>query len=131
MALHAERLAQLAPVIQEAAQTFLTRAEERLGLRLLVVFTWRSVREQWTLYAQGRQYRPESRTWDVVNPGALRTRARPGTSAHNVITRDGQPASLALDVVPLSADGQPQWQTPDATWTRLYEIAADCGLDPY
>jgi hypothetical protein len=85
---------------------------------------------QLAIYAEGRQFDATTNTWTEVNPHAIRTKAKPGTSAHNVITRTGGMAALALDVIPLNDDGQPLWTIDDLFWQSLYELAWDCGLDP-
>jgi hypothetical protein len=131
IAQHLDRLRLLAPIVRDPATLWIQRVQERLGLRLLVVSTWRDVRQQMALYQQGRTYHRETGEWEETDPTKVVTRAKPGTSAHNVVTREGMPASLALDVVPLTPDGRAAWDTPAETWTRLYELAADCGLDPY
>ncbi len=66
------------------------------GLDLLVTCTYRSDAEQDALYAQGR-----------TAPGKVVTNAKAGQSSHNC-TRNGQPASLALDIVPMR-HGKPVW----------------------
>jgi hypothetical protein len=58
------------------------------------------------------------------------TRAKPGLSAHNVITIAGGPASMAVDVIPLNKDGSPDWRVGDDFWDDLYKIAWKVGLDP-
>lgn len=128
---HLERLEQLAPVLRQPAAEFLRRAQAKAGVVLMIVFAWRSVAQQWALYQQGRTFSRELNDWLVSEPDKVVTKAKPGTSAHNLVTRNGEPASLALDVIPLNAQGQAVWNTSDTVWARLYEITADCGLDPY
>lgn len=126
-----ERLDQLAPVLRRPGFEFVRRVQVKMGVILLVVFTWRSVAQQWTLYQQGRTFDRELGDWVVTEPEKVVTNAKPGATAHNVVTLAGEPASLALDVVPLNAQGQAVWNTSETVWSRIYEIAADCGLDPY
>lgn len=66
------------------------------GIDVLVTCTFRTHAEQEALYAQGR-----------TTPGRIVTNARAGQSSHNFI-RNGRPASLALDVVPMR-HGKPVW----------------------
>lgn len=127
---HLERLDGLAPFLRRPALALLESAQRKLALTLLVVHGWRSLRAQWALYQLGRRYDPETGDWFIKDAAALRTKAKPGTSAHNVITRDGQPAALALDVIPLDGQGRPDWETPDLVWDDLYELAWRVGLDP-
>jgi len=127
---HLERLEGLAPIIRTAAHRLIEQAETKLKQRLLVVHTWRSMASQLALYAEGRQYDRASGEWVVVQPSAVRTKAKPGTSAHNVITRLGDRAALALDVIPLDDEGQPNWTIPDRFWDDLYDLAWRVGLDP-
>lgn len=128
---HLDRLADLAPVLRRPAAEFIRRTQVKMGVVLLVVFTYRSVSKQWELYQQGRTFSRELGDWVVTEPDKVVTNAKPGSTAHNVITLAGEPASLALDVIPLDVQGQAVWRTSDTVWSRIYEIAADCGLDPY
>lgn len=125
-----ERLSGCAPFIQAAGLKFIELAQTKLAIPLLVVTGFRSVKEQLATYAQGRTYDQANRVWLITDPGKVVTNALPGFSAHNVITLDGKPASLAIDVIPLDDAGQPEWQTEQRTWDALYELAWKCGLDP-
>lgn len=126
---HFERLSGLSPVIRPSAMLLIDRAKKELGMTLLVVTGWRSHDEQWALYRAGRTCTPRG-AWIVQDPTKIVTRAKPGSSPHNVVTSTGEPASLALDVVPLGPDGSAQWETPQEEWDRLYKLAWDVGLDP-
>lgn len=128
---HLERLQFLAPILRTPAEEFLNRTKSQLGIILLVVYTWRDWREQEAIYRMGRTFDSTTKTWNITDRTAVKTHAKPGTSAHNVITAsDGRPAALALDVVPLSPKGEALWNTPDSVWANIYTIAAKCGLDP-
>lgn len=122
------KIDQLHPLLRQPVLTFLSKAE-KAGYPLLLVWTWRDAAEQLRIWQEGRTYNRESGDWEVT--GAVRTNAKPGQSAHNVLYLDGSPAALGLDVIPVDAKGRPLWDTPEAAWTALYEMAGDCGLDPY
>jgi peptidoglycan L-alanyl-D-glutamate endopeptidase CwlK len=91
------KLSDLHPLIQPHAQAFIDDCKSQ-GIDILVTCTWRSHKEQDELYAIGR-----------TKPGRKVTNARAGQSAHNFTIND-QPASKALDVVPLR-HGKPVWGT--------------------
>jgi hypothetical protein len=130
MSQHLERLNLLAPFLQDAARRFIALARERQSITLFVVHTYRDYAEQMRLYQQGRIFDREFNEWIVSDPAKLVTNAKPGLSPHNLVDRIGKPASLALDVIPLSATGTAIWDTPDTVWSKLYDLAWDCGLDP-
>ena len=127
---HLERLEGLAPLIQRPARELLARCQAQLKRTLFVVHGWRSLQEQALLYQQGRIYVRESGTWEVHDARKVVTHAKPGSTPHNVIARTGEAASLAMDVIPLLENGQPDWHTPMSFWDELYAIAWDVGLDP-
>ena len=87
-----------------------------INLELVVTCTWRSPAEQAQLYAQGR-----------TAPGKIVTNAKPGQSMHNV-TLGGQPASLAIDVVPLR-NGKPVWDNTDPIWQQVGAAGEQAGLE--
>lgn len=104
------------------------------GITVLITCTYRSNDEQEALYAQGR-----------TKPGAIVTRAHGGQSKHNVTDDAGQPASEAIDIVPLRY-GKAVWGTKgngidddpldDGTddlevWQRIGAIGKAAGLKWY
>lgn len=125
-----ERLDSLAPFLREPARELLARCEQKLKRRLLVVWGWRSLPEQQRIYQEGRTFDRESGVWIVTDPAAVKTKSRPGGSAHNVITQNGSPAACGLDVIPFDAQGRPDWDVELRFWDDLYEIAWKVGLDP-
>ncbi len=125
-----DRLNGLHPMLRDPALRLVERCEQKLKRRLFVVHGWRSMAEQMAIYAKGRTYNRETQEWDVTDAAAIVTKARPGLSAHNVITRAGAPAAMALDVIPLAADGSLDWQVELDFWDDLYELAWKVGLDP-
>ena len=83
------------------------------GIDLLITCTYRSAAEQDILYAQGR-----------TAPGHVVTRARGCESLHNT-TKDGKPAALAFDVVPL-VNGKAYWQNT-GKGTKLWQTIGEAG----
>ena len=105
--------------------------ESKLKRTLLLVHGFRSVQEQMLIYQKGRTYNRESGVWEVTSKGEVVSNAKPGQSAHNVVTKlDGKPAALAVDVIPFTADGGLNWNPPESFWDSLYELAWKVGLDP-
>lgn len=127
---HLERLDGLAPFLQRPALKLIELCAQKLSRTLLVVYGWRSVQEQSLLYQQGRTYDRGNDVWLISDPTKVVTNALPGTTAHTVITKDGKPASLAVDLIPLDETGQPDWGVDHLFWDRLYEWSWKCGLDP-
>lgn len=131
MNLHHERLDGVSPVIRGAVMRLCDLSEIKLKRPLLIVHGWRSMAQQVAIYQQGRAINRETGEWEIVDAAAVVTKAKPGTSAHNVITkREGLPAALGVDVIPVTPAGQPDWEIADAFWDDLYELAWQCGLDP-
>lgn len=127
---HFERLDGLAPVIRLPALQLIERCQRKLGRTLMVVSGWRSVNEQMLNYQKGRIFVRETGEWEVADRASVVTNSKPGLSAHNVITLAGVASSMALDVIPLLANGQPEWEVDLRFWDDLYEIAWKVGLDP-
>lgn len=127
---HLERIDFLAPIIQRPALELIAQCQSKLGRRLLVVRGWSSTDEQDLLYQKGRTLNRNTGIWEITEADKVVTRAKPGTSAHNIVRVDGSPASLALDVIPFSDDGAPDWDAEPRFWDSLYEIAWKVGLDP-
>lgn len=125
---HLERLSGLHGCIHRPALLLIERCAFSLNRKLLVVQGWRSIQEQMLIYQKGRTLNRDTGEWEIT--GDIVTRAKPGLSAHNVITRQGERASMALDVIPLTADGRSDWEVNDNFWDKLYELAWKVGLDP-
>ncbi|MDH5738713.1 MAG: D-alanyl-D-alanine carboxypeptidase family protein [Nitrospira sp.] len=125
-----ERVEQCHPVIQQSVLSLVKRCEQELGRHLLIVHGYRSSQAQQLLYQKGREFDRETATWMVVDALSVVTNALPGLSAHNVVTREGRPASMAVDVIPLNTDGSADWDVAMEFWTALFEIAWKVGLDP-
>ena len=131
MNLHHERLDGVSPVIRAAVLRLCDLSEVKLKRPLLVVHGWRSMAQQNALFQQGRAINRESGDWEIVDASAVVTRAKPGLSAHNVVTKlDGKPAAMGVDLIPLTSAGAPDWEVCDAFWGDLYDLAWKCGLDP-
>lgn len=125
-----DRLDGLHGCIRRPAMLLIERCAIELNRKLLVVQGWRSVQEQMLIYQKGRALNRETGEWEVSDPAAIVTKAKPGLSAHNVITKQGERASMAVDVVPLLPDGTADWRVHDDFWDHLYELAWKVGLDP-
>lgn len=125
---HLERLDGLHGCIRRPALLLIERCGIMLHRKLLVVQGWRSLQDQMLIYQKGRTLNRETNEWEIT--GDIVTRAKPGLSAHNVITRRGERASMALDVIPLTADGKADWEVDDDFWDKLYELSWKVGLDP-
>lgn len=81
------------------------------NITVLVTCTYRSEAEQGRLYGKGRtreQLDAVGLTAVQPAPGPIVTKALPGNSDHNKVNPAGQPASRAIDIVPLR-DGKPVW----------------------
>lgn len=102
----------------------------KLKRKLMVVHGWRSFADQYLIYQKGRTLNRSTGVWEITDAALVVTRANPGTSAHNVITAIGVPASMALDVIPMNEDGTLDWNVEDDFWDDLYELAWKVGLDP-
>lgn len=102
----------------------------KLQRKLLVVQGWRSLQEQMLIYQKGRTFNRDTNEWEISDPAQVVTKAKPGFSAHNVIDRRGEKASMAVDVIPFALDGKPDWEVGDYFWGELYKIAWKVGLDP-
>ena len=103
------RLAKVNP--QLANRIRLMAAELRKqGIRIMAVSGLRTFAEQNALYAQGR-----------TKPGNIVTNARGGQSLHNY--------GLAVDVVPVNSNGQPNWNASEATWQKIGTAGKKLGME--
>lgn len=127
---HLERLHGVAPILRKPVLRLLELSAQKLQVTLLIVHGFRSVQEQFRLYQQGRRFDREQGIWVVDDPTAIVTKAKPGTSAHNLVDRLGTPCALAVDLIPLHEDGTPDWTPGELFWDDLYELSWKVGLDP-
>jgi hypothetical protein len=128
---HLERLAGCHPIIRRPVLALIEDCEKKLKRKLMIVHGFRSMPEQMALYQKGRMYDATLKQWFEKDPKLVVTRSLPGLSAHNVITAvRADPASMAVDLIPLDAAGNPDWQANLNFWQRLYGLAWDVGLDP-
>lgn len=125
-----DRLDGCHPIIRQPVLKLVEWCERKLKRKLFIVFGYRSVQEQLLQYQKGRAFDRNTGVWEVEDDKAIVTRALPGLSAHNVVMMSGRPASMAVDLIPLKADGAADWQVSNHFWYRLYELAWDAGLDP-
>lgn len=103
------RLARVNP--QLANRIRLMAADLRAqGIDISVTSGLRTFAEQDALYAQGR-----------TAPGSIVTNARGGQSLHNY--------GLAIDVVPLDANGRANWNASESTWQQIGAAGKRQGLE--
>jgi|GEM_PF-5897527 hypothetical protein len=128
---HLERLDGLAAVIRMPVVELLANCEKQLHRTLLIVYGARSVAEQALIYQQGRSLDRTTGEWVVFDADLVVTNSKPGFTAHNVIIkRTGSAASMAVDLIPLNADGSADWDVARPFWEALWELAWKVGLDP-
>lgn len=100
----------LEPEFKSKIETLLQDAEEATGLKWCVTSGRRTMAEQQSLYDQGR-----------TKPGAVVTKAPPGSSAHNF--------GLAADLAPIRG-GNIWWEAPKSVWQEMADCAKAIGLTP-
>jgi hypothetical protein len=127
---HLDRIDSCAALIRQPVRELIRLCDAKLHRTLMVVYGWRSVQEQALLYQKGREMNRETGEWEIINAALVVTKAKPGTTAHNVISRQGTPASMAVDLVPLKNDGTADWEPGEQFWDDLYRLSWMCGLDP-
>lgn len=103
------RLAEVNPQLANRIRRAAADLREQ-GINVMVTSGYRSFAEQNELYAQGR-----------TKPGDIVTRARGGQSLHNY--------GLAVDLVPVGANGQPNWNVPNSTWQTIGAAGKRQGLE--
>jgi hypothetical protein len=128
MVFHLERLERAHPLHRARMNEFLLQAG-RAGFSLLIVRCYATPAEQLDKWRQGRIFNKASGYWEIMEMSQVVTRAKPGTSAHEIIGPDHVPAAMATDVIPVDGAGKPLWTTPDEVWKKLYKIAEHVGLD--
>ena len=127
---HLDRIDGCAPIIRQPVLKLIELCDVKLGRKLMIVYGWRSVQEQALLYQKGRIMNRETGEWEVFDKALTVTNAKPGTTAHNVVTIRGERASCAVDLIPLHPDGTADWTPGMNWWDKLYELSWKCGLDP-
>lgn len=103
------RLAKVNPQLAARIRN-MAAALKAQGINVTVVSGLRTFAEQNALYAQGR-----------TKPGGIVTNARGGQSLHNY--------GLAVDVVPLDAKGNPNWNASAATWAKIGAAGKKQGME--
>ncbi len=98
----------LDPKMQPLISQLLMGAEIATGVTWVITSGRRTMKEQESLYAQGR-----------TKKGNIVTNAKPGQSAHNF--------GMAADLAPLK-DGKIWWNAPDSIWKQMADIAKQIGL---
>lgn len=100
------------------------------GIDVMVTSGLRTFDEQRALYAQGRESLAtvnslrQQAGMAPISASANRstvTNAQPGSSFHNY--------GLAVDVVPLDANGQPNWGASNATWNAIGAAGEKYGME--
>jgi hypothetical protein len=127
---HLERLDGCSPIIRQPVLELIHLCDTKLFRTLMIVYGWRSVQEQALLYQKGRSINRETNEWEVSDALLVVTNSKPGTTAHNVITIKGEAASMAVDLIPIKADGTADWEPGDKFWEDLYRLCWKVGLDP-
>jgi peptidoglycan hydrolase-like protein with peptidoglycan-binding domain len=123
------RLAKVNPQVASRVRAMAADLKAK-GVNVMVTSGYRTFKEQTALYAQGRQslgavnalrkdagMSPISAT---ENKGVV-TKVKAGGSFHNY--------GLAVDVVPLKANGQPDWKAPSSTWKAIGAAGKKQGLE--
>lgn len=124
------RIDECHPVIQAPVMKLVELCDAKLKRKLLITHGFRSMQEQMLIYQKGRVFNRESQIWEVADRSLVVSNSKPGLSAHNVVTKAGKPASMAVDVIPLRDDGGAEWDVDLGFWDDLYELAWKVGLDP-
>jgi peptidoglycan LD-endopeptidase CwlK len=107
----------LDPVLQPLAQQFFDRCAA-VGLQAIIIQTYRSVEEQDADYQQGRSA-----------PGPIITDAQGGSSPHNCVDANGNPAARAFDFALYAPGGHSlDWVASDTQWKTAIEIVESLGL---
>ncbi len=123
-----EKIDLLHPMLQSPALRLIEQAKLRLSIDLAVIHTYRSSFEQLKIFQEGRSM--INGNWVVVDQTKVKTKAMPGKSAHNVITKgDGKPAAMAIDLMYVQM-GKIVWIEQESFWMPIYDLAWKCGLDP-
>jgi hypothetical protein len=125
-----ERIEGCHPMLRRSVLALIESCEQKLKKKLLVVSGFRTVQEQMLIFQKGRTWDPANALWVETEPQAVVTRSLPGLSAHNVVTTEGKPASMGVDLIPFDVAGQPDWHVSADFWDQLYELAWKVGLDP-
>jgi hypothetical protein len=127
---HLDRLEGVAPFLRPSVMGLINNCDQKLKRKLMIVSGWRSVQEQMLNYQKGRTLNRETGEWDVTDLALVVTRSKPGSTPHNVIARNGERASVAVDLIPLLDNGEADWNVGEDFWDHLYELAWKVGLDP-
>lgn len=105
----------LHPLLKPLCQEFLDRCADE-GIRALLTCTYRSPKEQDSIYAQGR-----------TKPGKKVTNAKGGQSKHNFEIH-GKPAAKAFDIAIKGPNNTLNWDTASPEWKRVGRIGKSLGL---
>lgn len=108
-----EKIKQLHPKVRETFTNFITECENTFGVTIRIVEpVFRSIDDQNKLYQQGRDAKG-----NIIDKSKVVTNAKGGRSFHNY--------GLAIDMVVLTADGEPNWEYDNGkfvTIAKKYEL---------
>lgn len=109
---NAYHISTLDPKVQPLAQQLINLSKEK-GIFLIITEGKRSSERQAELYQKGRNAQGE-----IVDPGAIVTRAKPGTSKHET--------GLAFDIAFADQNGKPTYKSDK--WDEVGSLAESLGL---
>lgn len=126
------KLEDLTPEVQTMAKKLISDLKEA-GIKVAVVYTYRTEAEQVALYAQGRE------TLDKVNE----KRKKAGmyllpekenkytvTKCDGIKLKSAHQSREALDIAPVDDKGKIMWDNaPVATWRKIAELSKAVGFD--
>jgi hypothetical protein len=94
---------------RELVESLIEATEKATNRKWAISDARRTLAEQSDIYAQGR-----------TKPGKVVSNAKPGQSAHNF--------GYAVDLWPLKANGDFDWNAPDSIFKTMADIAESLGL---
>lgn len=103
------------------------------GLNFLLFEGLRTLKTQEDYYAQGRSYDPVSKSWKVVDPKKVITKAQPGFSFHQY----GLAGDYVYDAIINNDKADWSWSDADLLtpgiqpirWSDLGKLGKECGLE--
>jgi len=118
----------LHPDLKPLAEAWLAACAEA-GLRVSIIFTWRSVAEQDGLYALGRTVKSHVGPWTPTRPlGSVVTNAKGNQSKHTFTLPGNIPASKAFDFAVFDASARYITDGGDPRYTQAGVIGEGLGM---
>lgn len=108
------RLQNVHPELADKIRTMATMLHTE-GIEIRVTQGLRSWSDQMALWLKGRDSHG-----NITDPSKVVTKAAPGYSWHQF--------KLAVDVVPIDAEGQPDWDLQHPAWKRIIQVGESLGL---